>query len=149
MDVERWRRKPYVVEAVKWDGTKDMAEKIIHWLACRGREAHYLEPHAVPSRAGGTAFISGPFLSLAAGTRVRAAASRGDYVVIDSEGYPYPRNGRLFEAEHEPAGPPQEQSIPLCSCGNVALYAEDPPRLGPHHNAVPVSWSGDAPTVAP
>ena len=27
------------------------------------------------------------------------------------------------------------EEAPTCSCGSIALYAEDPPTLGPHHYA--------------
>ena len=31
-------------------------------------------------------------------------------------------------------------TTPTCSCGSVALYAEDPPRTGPHHQRSCARW---------
>jgi hypothetical protein len=34
------------------------------------------------------------------------------------------------------------EPVPSCSCGSRALYAEDPPRLGPHHQMSCARWRG-------
>ena len=35
---------------------------------------------------------------------------------------------------------PLEVKVPRCVCGSRSLYAEEPPRLGPHHQAACSRW---------
>lgn len=89
MSVQRYRKKPVVIEAMHWDGAVNTATLIIDWMLANGGTARY---HDGPSALS---------IDTLEGTMT---AVPGDYVIKGIKGEFYPCKEEIFEATYEPAG---------------------------------------------
>lgn len=92
--MSRYRRKPTMVEAVKWSGEWDDPAVIDLLDRSRSQWSSGIDPEgcgSVKSRLT-VQTIDGNF----------ARVPTGAYVVVDSQGFAYPCDARLFEENHEP-----------------------------------------------
>ncbi|MBY0523433.1 MAG: hypothetical protein K2R98_08535 [Gemmataceae bacterium] len=87
----RFRKKPVVIEAMRFDGTKESANYVLAWLGNSG---------AVANRVHRTK----PERGIAIGTLEGAMhASPGDWIIKGVKGEFYPCKPDIFEATYEPA----------------------------------------------
>lgn len=120
--MKRYRKKPVVIEAVRWDGTAEGATPIIDWILEGDGTARYvtLEPtlHSMACRCDGrgivprlhrsetcpeTAPTGGGEPVLAIDTlEGTMKASSGDWVIRGVQGEHYPCKPDIFEATYEP-----------------------------------------------
>jgi hypothetical protein len=89
--MQKFRKKPVVIEAIQWDGTELMAMDIIKWMGKGGyRRPDYkleLNPELViPTLEG------------------EMVASSGDWIIKGIAGEFYPCKDEIFKRTYEPAG---------------------------------------------
>jgi hypothetical protein len=83
--MEKYRKKPVVIEAVQFDGTKDNAEKIKEWTNAT--------IHTSQDRS-----INNLYISTLEGVMT---ASTGDYIIKGVNGEFYPCKPDIFEKTYE------------------------------------------------
>ena len=89
----RWRKKPVVIEAERWDGTVAGATRLIDWLLARHATARYHDA-TDPGEAGNRLAID-----TLEGTMT---AQPGDWIICGVQGEFYPCKPDVFEATYEP-----------------------------------------------
>jgi len=105
MKVQKFRKKPVVIEAWQFDGTKESGEAICSWAWDHDAHAEY-EPFLADHFKGDPRVYVAhpdPFLRIVTleGTMV---ASKGDWVIRGVQGEFYPCKPDIFEATYEPVG---------------------------------------------
>jgi len=97
--VQRYRKKPVEIEAVRWDGSAEACRPIIQWMVEGGQTATYHE-HLMD---GDLIAHPDPFLRIPTleGTMI---ASVGDWIIRGVAGEYYPCKAEIFDATYEPAG---------------------------------------------
>lgn len=91
----RYRKRPVVCDAVRYDGTAEAATPIINWILANGYTARYVDY----DQHGWRGDTSNIHIDTLEGTMV---TSPGDYVVKGIEGEFYPVKPSIFEASYEP-----------------------------------------------
>lgn len=126
MTAQRYRKKPIVIEAMRWDGTVEGATPIIGWVLAGGGTARYVDDpptlHSTACRCDGYGFIPGPLgmrsphqvcpetLPTGGGpSRIAVdtpdATGRvfaGDWLIHGAADDWYPCKGDIFDATYEP-----------------------------------------------
>lgn len=82
----RYRKKPVVIEAVKWDGDLTTVEPLLVGSTCDQIEQDFLDPSLVIRTLEG-----------------KMTANVGDYIIKGVKGELYPCKPDIFEATYEPA----------------------------------------------
>lgn len=86
-----YRKKPVVIEAVEFDGTKDSANKVLAWIGCNGGSARRTSDPT-------------PFYAIAIETlEGTMTAAPGDFIIRGVQGEFYPCKPDIFAATYEPA----------------------------------------------
>jgi hypothetical protein len=95
----KYRKKPVVIEAMRWDGTADGATPIINWIDGQGATANYR--CADPDRCSVHGGDSPHYIAINTleGTML---ASLGDWIIRGVRGEFYPCKPDIFEATYEP-----------------------------------------------
>lgn len=97
--MSKFRKKPVLIEAIKWDGTAEGATPIIDWVLQNGdRTARYCAPGEVIWANGD---IETPCLNIDTLEGTMAAAP-GDWIIKGVQGEFYPCKPDIFEATYEP-----------------------------------------------
>lgn len=99
MTIQRWRKKPVVVEAVQWDGTAEGATPIINWILANDGTARYYAPGEWDNDIDGDPSIT--YITIDT-LESRVLASPGDYVIRGVAGEFYPCKPDIFTATYEP-----------------------------------------------
>ena len=97
----RFRKRPVVVEAMRWDGSVEEATVVIDWIIATGtRSATYRcdGPDGCPGTVGAH-YVAVETLE---GTML---ASPGDWIIRGVQGEHYPCKPDIFEQTYEPADP--------------------------------------------
>lgn len=97
--MSRYRKKPVVIDAVRWDGTAMKAGPIVGWILRSGATAQYHE-HTPFEHEGG--YIA---IDTLEGTMT---AWPGDWIIRGVQGEFYPCKPTIFEATYEPVGESDE-----------------------------------------
>lgn len=87
--MNRFRKKPVVIEAVQWDGTAEGAGPIINWVLEGEQVARYLDdatPHILQIQT-----LEGDM-----------NATAGDWIIKGVQGEFYPCKPDIFDATYEP-----------------------------------------------
>ena len=95
----RFRKRPVVVEAMRWDGSVEEATVVIDWIIATGtRSATYRcdGPDGCPGTVGAH-YVAVETLE---GTML---ASPGDWIIRGVQGEHYPCKPDIFEQTYEPA----------------------------------------------
>lgn len=87
----RYRKKPVVIEAVQFDGTKESANQLLGWIGSNGADA---------KRAHRTKPGHGLIIGTLEGDM---SVSCGDFVIKGVQGEFYPCKPDIFAATYEPA----------------------------------------------
>jgi hypothetical protein len=97
--MDRYRKKPVVIEATCWDGTAPSATEIIDWLLGYNATARYAAPYERTDRRA----WDEPSLAIDTleGT---ITASPGDWIIRGVKGEFYPCKPDIFDATYEPEG---------------------------------------------
>lgn len=88
----KFRKKPVVIEAVQWDGTPEVASRIVEWSqgdAVVAYPAHYADPQL------------GPGMMLIRTFEGNLRASVGDWIIKGVQGEFYPCKPDIFEATYD------------------------------------------------
>lgn len=95
--MEKFRKKPVVIEAVQWDGTRAEAENIIEWMGGKGRfnPAEKLNDRVYPPDLQVTTLEDGNGQSV-------HTASPDDWIIKGVKGEFYPCKPDIFNATYEP-----------------------------------------------
>ena len=80
--VQKYRKKPVVIEAIQWDGTSEALGEIVHWM---NREVKNLEDNKL-----GIETLEGTM-----------EASVGDFIIKGVHGEFYPCKPDIFEKTYE------------------------------------------------
>lgn len=87
----KFRKKPVVIEAMSFDGTKDSANRVLAWIGSHGRKA-------------ARAHRSKPEAGLAIDTLEGVmCVMPGDWIIRGVKGEFYPCKPDIFAATYEPA----------------------------------------------
>lgn len=92
MTARSYRKKPVVIEAMRWTGTQASAQAIVEWAAQHGGSLTHWQ-----DRLSGEHFLRVTTLEGA------LLASPGDYIIRGVVGEHYPCRGDVFEQTYEPA----------------------------------------------
>lgn len=84
----KYRKKPVIIEAQRWDGTAEGATPIINWVLEGGSTARYRDDDAHLAIAIDT--LEGTML-----------AQTGDWIIKGVQGEFYPCKPDIFEATYE------------------------------------------------
>ncbi len=117
MSAQKYRKKPVVIEAIRWDGTAESATTVIDWVLVNGGTARYHDNAGAPGCPGshedgpfrfcdvkGCGWVEGgPTLSIDTLEGTMSAAL-GDYTIRGVQGEFYPCKPDIFDATYEPAG---------------------------------------------
>ncbi len=90
----KYRKRPVVVNAVRWDGTVEDATVVINWILTQGGTARYHEADAIVPDMPGLA------IDTLEGTMW---ANPHDWIIQGIKGEFYPCKSDIFEATYEPA----------------------------------------------
>lgn len=95
----KFRKKPVVIEAARWDGTAEGAGPIIDWILTGDSTASYWcsDSTRCAENAGDTPHTIA--IQTLEGTM---HATVGDWVIKGIQGEFYPCKGDIFEATYEP-----------------------------------------------
>lgn len=93
--ITRYRKKPIEVEAVKWDESADALKRLQAMLGENYVFRAWMD-------------ING--LNVKTIDRNEVWVPKGAYVVLDTEGWPYPCAAKVFEATHEPIAPSTQEN---------------------------------------
>lgn len=86
-----FRKKPFVIEAVLYDGTVEAANEVLAWIGTHG---------ATADRAHRTKPEDGIFIHTLEGIH---HASQGDWIIKGVKGEFYPIKNDIFRATYDPA----------------------------------------------
>jgi len=89
-EIERYRKKPVVIEAIQWDGTSDLAIEIASRIIVQGGDATY------DSYENELSIVTPEGIM---------RVSPGDYVIRGFRGEFYPCKPHIFENTYEPEFP--------------------------------------------
>ena len=89
LQIGRWRKKPVVIEAVKFTGPDGNADEIAAWIHAQGLEVE------IQGREMLIHTLDGPHW-----------ARPGDWIVRGTDREIYPVKDHIFRATHEPADGP-------------------------------------------
>lgn len=92
MSVQRFRKRPVVIEAMQFDGTKESVNQVLGWIGSNGGEAR---------RAGSEPPFYAILIKTLEGTMT---ANPGDWIIRGVQGEFYPCKSGIFEATYDPAG---------------------------------------------
>jgi hypothetical protein len=94
----QYRKKPVVVDAIKWDGTADGASEIIDWILKEGSRAMYVcaNPERCSEHNGDSPHSLRIFT-----LEGNMDASIGDYVIRGVQGEFYPCKPNIFDATYD------------------------------------------------
>lgn len=100
----RWRKKPVVIEAMRWDGTAESAGPIINWILASDGSARYVcsNPQRCAEHDGDT-----PHSIVITTLEGDMRADLGDWIIRGVKGEFYPCKPDIFEATYEPEGATQ------------------------------------------
>lgn len=135
-----YRKKPVLVEAVRWDGTAESASPIIDWILAGGGTARYHDPlppqlHSVLCRCDGRGIVPGRYTAVPCpetepkGPGIPAhlaidtlegtmAAMPGDWIVRGTQGEFYPCKPAAFSDSFETVWPDARRD-PVGDTGSV------------------------------
>ena len=105
MTFQRWRKKPFVVEAVQWDGTAEGATPIINWILENDGTANYYGPGEWDNGESGASYIRIHALKgLMQSHRGHPdrLVGQSDWVIRGIKGEFYPCKPDIFERIYEP-----------------------------------------------
>ena len=92
---QRYRKKPVVIEAMRWDGTADNAVSIIQWMHDNGAQSRYdCTTDPCSGDSGGHRIV----ISTLEGDMT---ASAGDWIIRGVQGEFYPCRSDIFEMTYE------------------------------------------------
>ena len=98
------RKKPVVIEAMRWDGTAAGATPIIDWILSTGdRSARYHEPQPETTLRGTVVREAVPALIVIDTLEGAMRATAGDWIIRGVQGEFYPCKPDIFEATYEVA----------------------------------------------
>ena len=97
MSTQQYRKRPAIIETMRYDGTPASATPIINWIIANGGTARYVEaqPDSGPCKPAMPHHIA---IDTLEGT-MRADA--GDFVIRGVQGEFYPCKPDIFEATYE------------------------------------------------
>jgi hypothetical protein len=99
-----FRKKPVVIEAVKWDGTATGATPIIDWILATGQRSarfHEHRPEIKVSNGEIAQALDPAHLSIDT-LEGRMRADIGDWIIRGVQGEHYPCKPDIFDATYEP-----------------------------------------------
>jgi len=97
MTIQRWRKKPCVIEAVQWDGTPEGATPIINWILENDGTATYYGPGEWDNGESESSYIKVRTLE------GQMLVCRNDWVIRGIKGGLYSYKPDIFERIYEPA----------------------------------------------
>ena len=107
LEPTRWRKKPVVIEAMRWDGTRQSIDAICRWA--NDYRPVEEDPWITYVYTGGLDDV-GQILTATAGDYVLIdtleglmRAEPGDWIIKGVKGEFYPCKSDIFEATYEPA----------------------------------------------
>ena len=112
--MNKYRKKPVVIEAVQWQGSWDHADTITEWIDSNGGDSAY--------RAG---------VIVIATLEGQMRADIGDWVIRGVKGEFYPCKPDIFAATYEPADATTPTPKRQTARGRHPLDADPLPDLGP------------------
>lgn len=109
--VQRFRKRPVVIEAMRWEGTAAAATPVIDWILSGDGTARYHEgePSGAPAEHIAIDTLEGPI-----------GASAGDWVVRGVAGEFYPCKPAIFAETYEPAADEAAPEVPSAARGRLA-----------------------------
>lgn len=87
----RFRKKPVVIEAVRFDGTEESAQEVLDFIGGQNLGSVFAVPHKV----------SGEWLVVIETLEGAVSASPGDWIIKGVQGEFYPCKPDIFEATYE------------------------------------------------
>jgi len=97
---QKYRKRPVVIEAMQWDGTRDEAFRIIAWVRNLGGECRYQGPDAYIMRAERPELIVETLEDGFQGQTTHTA-SPGDWIIRGIRGEFYPCKPDVFAATYD------------------------------------------------
>lgn len=105
--MDRYRKKPVVIEAVRWEGGATAATPIIDWILDGGGTARYHEPDTkpvgAPYRPDDINSVSVPEHIVIDTLEGKMRAKPGDWIIRGVQGEFYPCNPYIFTQTYERA----------------------------------------------
>ena len=104
--MEKYRKKPVVIEAVQWDGTEIGAKRILAWV--KGDWSDYEGGRYIPGDSSEPPELQISTLEDGRSGVATHVASPGDWIIKGVKGEFYPCKPDIFAATYDPAGPEEE-----------------------------------------
>jgi hypothetical protein len=98
----RFRKKPVVIEAIRWEGTAATATPIIDWMLSHGGTARFHEPESLGDGLADWVSMHRLAIDTLEGTMW---AVPGDWIIRGVKGEFYPCKPDIFEATYEVVSP--------------------------------------------